>query len=336
MFWTGPGYSPAQSGYHSSIGATAPSKIWYLPEGSSNWGFETWTLVENPNPTLAHVTLTYMTQDQGAKVFSKTVPAYSRATYNMASDLGVQADASVKVTSDAPVIAEESMYRNNRREGSCSIGANTPATDYYLAEGTTAWGFDTYVLVQNPNPVPSDVTITCMTPKGPVALPSFRMDADSRETTLLNHWLPDTDMSVQVHATAPIVAERSMYWGAGTPLGEACHASVGLDSPHMTFYLPDGQTSNGYETYTCVQNPNPGSVHVQVSYLPQGGGKAVTFTDEIAPNSRKTYSMGDKISSGRASVVVQSLDGARPIMVERSMYWNNRGAGTNTVGVYSD
>jgi hypothetical protein len=104
----------------------------------------------------------------------------------------------------------------------------------------------------------------------------------------------------------------------------------------MTFYLPDGQTSNGYETYTCVQNPNPGAVRVQVSYLPQGGGKTVTFTDKIPPNSRKTYSMGDKLPAGRASVVVQSLDGARPIMVERSMYWNGRGAGTNTVGVYSD
>jgi hypothetical protein len=334
MFWTGPG-APSPEG-HNSVGTSSPARTWYLPEGSSAWNFETWTLVENPNAQDAHITLTYMVQGGGPRTLSKTVPAYSRATYNMASDLGTQADASVKITSDAPVIAEQSMYRNNRREGSCSIGANTPATDYFLAEGTTAWGFDTYVLVQNPNPTPTDVTITCMTPKGPVALPSFRMDPNSRETTLLNHWLPDTDLSVQVHGTQPIIAERSMYWGAGTPLGEAMHASVGLEGPHMTFYLPDGQTSNGYETYTLVQNPNPGAVRVQVSYLPQGGGKTVTFTDELAPNSRKTYSMGDKIPSGRASVVVQSLDGARPIMVERSMYWNHRGAGTNTIGGFSD
>ena len=106
----------------------------------------------------------------------------------------------------------------------------------------------------------------------------------------------------------------------------------GLDGPHMTFLLPDGQTSNGYETYTCVQNPNPGAVTIQVSYLPQGGGKTVTFTDEIPKGSRKTYNMADKIPSGRASIIVKSLDGARPIMVERSMYWNTRGAGTNTVG----
>jgi hypothetical protein len=125
-----------------------------------------------------------------------------------------------------------------------------------------------------------------------------------------------------------------MYWDNGT--GTAFHASIGLPSPHMTFYLPDGQTSNGWETWTLVENPNPGAVTVRVTYLPQGGGKTVSFTDEIAPNTRSTYSMADKIPSGRASIKVQSLDGARPIMVERSMYMNNRGAGTNTIGAYSD
>jgi hypothetical protein len=334
MSWTGDG-APSPEG-HNSVGTSSPAKTWYLPEGSSAWGFETWTLVENPNASEAHITVTYMTEgSSGPTVADKTIPAYSRATYNMA-ELIDHADASVKVTSDTPVIAEQSMYRNNRREGSCSIGANTPAKDYFLAEGSTAWGFTTFVLVQNPNSTPTDVTITCMTPTGPVALPSFRMDPNSRETTLVNHWLPDTDLSIQVHGTAPIIAERSMYWGEGTALGEASHASVGLDGPHMTFLLPDGQTSNGYETYTCVQNPNPGAIRVQVSYLPQGGGKTITFTDEIAKGSRKTYNMGDKLPSGRASVMVKSLDGARPIMVERSMYWNNRGAGTNTVGVYSN
>jgi hypothetical protein len=34
--------------------------------------------------------------------------------------------------------------------------------------------------------------------------------------------------------------------------------------------------------------------------------------------------------------MVQSLDGARPIIVERAMYWNSRGAGTDTIGGFSD
>jgi len=342
MFWTGPGAASPEG--HSSIGTTAPSTTWYLPEGSSAWGFETWTLIQNPNNAEANLTLTYMTEKEGEREVQKKIPAYCRASYSMASDIGA-ADASIKVISDVPVIAERSVYRNNRREGSCSIGATTPASDYFLSEGTTAWGFTTYVLIQNPNDSETNVTLTYMTPGGLVAEPAFTMGANSRKTIRVNGIKPangypvdvsNTDLSTQVHGSKPIIAERSMYWGAGTPLGEAMHASIGLDSPHMTFYLPDGQTSGGHETWTLVQNPNPRAVTVRITYLPQGGGKSVTFTDEIAPSTRSTYSMADKIPSGRASIMVQSLDGARPIMVERSMYWNNRGAGTDTIGGFSD
>jgi len=332
MFWTGPGYSPSQSGYHSSIGATSPAKTWYLPEGSSNWGFETWTLVENPNPGPASVTLTYMTETQGPKVVQKTIPAYSRATYNMQADIGA-ADSSIQVSSDIPVVAERSMYKDNRREGSCSIGATTPSSDYFLAEGATGYdvGFTTYVLVQNPQSTPTDVTLTYQTASGKVAGPSFTMQPNSRKTVRVNDQLPaNTNVSTQVHGSQPIIAERAMYWDNGT--GTAFHASIGLPSPHMTFYVPDGQTSNGWETWTLVENPNPAAVTVRITYLPQGGGTPVSFTDEIPPGTRASYSMADKIPSGRASIMVQSLDGARPVMVERAMYCNNRGAGTDTIG----
>jgi hypothetical protein len=75
---------------------------------------------------------------------------------------------------------------------------------------------------------------------------------------------------------------------------------------------------------------------VRITYLPQGGGTGATFTDEIPKASRRSYSMGDKLPSGRASILVESLDGARPILVERAMYMNNRGAGTDTIGGFSD
>ena len=33
---------------------------------------------------------------------------------------------------------------------------------------------------------------------------------------------------------------------------------------------------------------------------------------------------------------VKSKTAGKSIMVERAMYWNNRGAGTDTIGGYSD
>jgi len=335
MHWTGPG-APSPEG-HNSVGVTAPQNTWYLPEGSSDWGFESWVLVQNPGDGDAQVTLTYMTQGAGALEVERTVPAHSRMNFSMIEDIGA-ADASVMVTSDVPVIAERSMYRNNRREGHCSIGAAYPAQTFYLAEGTTAWGFTTFVLLQNPGNTAADVTITYMTPTGPKAQPPFTMPPQSRWTINLND-VPDisnTDVSTMVQADAPIVAERAMYWGEGTSLGEACHASIGTASPYTFYYMPDGQTSDGRETYTLVQNPNDTQVSIEVSYLEANGAGQSSFVMDVPALSRLTFNMAETLPSSRASVRVTCLAPGKRIIVERAMYWNDRGAGIESIGGYSD
>ena len=331
MTWTGTGAASEEG--HCSIGVPWPARTWYMPEGSSRWGFETWLLIQNPGTVTAHCQVTYMTEDAGPIVVEHDVPALSRTSYSMAGDVGAR-DASIEVTSDADVVPERSMFRDNRREGADSIGATAPSTDYYLAEGTTAWGFTTYVLVQNPNSQPAAVTITCMTPGGPVQQTPFTMPADSRKTVRLNDLLAGSDYSIRVHSPQGIIAERSMYWQSAT--GEASHDSIGTAGPHANYYMPDGETSNGRETWTLVENPNAQAVDVEVSYLTPSGAGDVVFTDRVPAYSRKTYNMADRIAGGRAAVLVRSKTPGGKIVVERSMYWNSRGAGTDTIGGFSD
>ncbi len=333
MTWTGTGAASPEA--HNSIGVTAPNNIWYLPEGSSAWDFECWLLIQNPNNSEVTCNVTYMVEGSGPHTVTKAIPANSRRTYNIADDIGNH-DASIKVESNQKVISERAMYRHNRREGHDSIGTTASAKDYYLAEGTTAWGFTTYVLVQNPNPTVANVTITYMTPTGTKTMPTFQMAPNIRKTIRVNDELPNTDLSTQVHADVPIIAERAMYWGADTPLGEACHDSIGMSSPYTTFYLPDGETSNGRETWTLVQNPNPVDVQVEISYLTPDGKGDLTFPEKIPANSRRTFNMADKGISGRAAIMVTCKTAGQKIMVERAMYWNSRGAGTDTIGGYSD
>jgi len=333
MSWTGPGAASPEA--HSSVGVTSPSTTWYLPEGSSEWGFECWLLIQNPNDSEATCTVTYMIENEGPREVEHKVPANSRATFNMETDIGKK-DASIKVESDQPVIPERAMYRNDRREGHDSIGTTSPANDYYLAEGTTAWGFTTYILVQNPQDTPTDVTVTYMTPDGPKVQPAFEMPANSRKTIRVNDvpGVSSTDLSTQVSGSQPIIAERAMYWDSGS--GEACHDSIGMAEPHSTFYLPDGQTSGGRETWTLIQNPNTVDVEVEISYLTPTGENNVTWKETIKAESRKTFNMTDKGINGRAAVLVTSKTTGRKVMVERAMYWNSRGAGTDTIGGYSD
>ncbi|MBU4173734.1 MAG: hypothetical protein KKB90_10070 [Actinobacteria bacterium] len=338
MTWTRE--APLSLDGHCSIGVTSPAKTWYLAEGSSDWGFECWLLIQNPNATEATAQVTYMIEGAEPQVFEKKIPANRRETYNMADDIG-EADASIKVQADIPVIPERAMYRNinNKRSGHDSIGTTTPATTYYLAEGTTNYGFTTYALVQNPNDTATEVNVTYLTNSGPVAHPEnpIAMAANSRHTIEVNKFLPGSDFSTKVTGSNPIIAERAMYWDYG--LGEACHDSIGMSEPHTTFYLPDGQTSDGRETYTLVANPNDTPVTVEISYLTPGGTDNVTFEETILANSRMTYNMADKGISDRAAVTVTSKTEGKKIMVERAMYWSIgaiRAGGTDTIGGYTD
>jgi hypothetical protein len=102
---------------------------------------------------------------------------------------------------------------------------------------------------------------------------------------------PNTDVSTKVDGSKPIIAERAMYWDNGT--GEACHDSIGMSAPHMTFYLTDGQSSEGRETWTLVQNPNGGAVEVEISYLTPTGTGNVVKTETVPANFRKTFNMAE-------------------------------------------
>ena len=338
MFWTGPGAACAEA--HCATGVTSAATTWYMPEGSSNWGFECYLLIQNPGTSVANCQVTWMIEGEAAVTSPVTVPAASRSTFNMADFIGAK-DASIKVVSDLPVIPERAMYRNNRREGHDSGGTTTTAADYYLAEGCTGFGFTTYVLVQNPQNTPTDVTITYQAAGGPVPGPSFQMPANSRKTICVNDTtvIPgdDPSFSTHVHGSQPIIAERAMYWRGGADGGEVCHDSIGLDKPHTTWYLADGQSSEGRETFTLVQNPNGTDVTVEVTYMTPSGAGNVTKTETIPANSRRTFGMADHSGiNGRAAITVTSITAGKKIMCERAMYWNSRGTGTDTIGGYED
>jgi hypothetical protein len=64
---------------------------------------------------------------------------------------------------------------------------------------------------------------------------------------------------------------------------------------------------------------------------PSGKGN-VTFTENVPALSRVTFNMADKIKNDRAAVLVECMTKGKNVMAERSIYWNNRGAGTCTIG----
>ena len=108
--------SSGRSWAHDSIGVTAPAHEWYLAEGCTAPGFETWLLVENPGSAPAEIDVRFLTGEGEVQGPKEAVPARSRRSYN-AADYAVTYNVSTVVTSTgAPVVCERAMY------GEASVG----------------------------------------------------------------------------------------------------------------------------------------------------------------------------------------------------------------------
>ena len=88
------------------------------------------------------------------------------------------------------------------------------ATRWFLAEGSTGGGFDTWILLQNPQDVNGQrghhVHHAGRSPGRPCR---WWSPAKSRATVRIQNYVPDDfHVSTIVESDVPIVAERSMYW----------------------------------------------------------------------------------------------------------------------------
>ncbi len=301
-----------------SIGAKTPLAKWYLAEGCTNGGMETWILVQNPNSEDARITLSYMTSHGPETGPTAKLPGNSRMTFNVADSVPDEWSVSTVVSSNRPVIAERSMYGNGRTWGHDSVGAPGPSLNWYLAEGCTGAGFETWVLVQNPNDEAASVTLAFMTESGPASGPTAIVPANSRKTFFVADFVPNQwSVSTTVNSTMPVIAERAMYgnnrsWG---------HDSIGVTQPETTWYLAEGCTGAGFETWVLAQNPGDEDTVVTITYMTPAG--PVPGPVETLPaHTRKTYNIADTVS-GEWQVSTM-VTGSRPIIAERAMYGNRQ------------
>ncbi len=117
-------YGPGKMWAHDSIGVTAPSTTWYLAEGCTGGGMETWILVQNPNSSEVKVDLTFMTAAGSvAGPQDVAIAGNSRQSFFAGAYVPDNFDVSTKVTSEGGnVICERAMYGPGKMWAHDSIG----------------------------------------------------------------------------------------------------------------------------------------------------------------------------------------------------------------------
>jgi hypothetical protein len=309
---------------HSTIGTTSPARTWYFAEGSTDWGFETFVLLCNPGSSATKTTLTYMFPDGTSAIREHDVGPFSRVTVNATDDVGVK-DFSIKV--EAPgsgVVAERSMYHGGRRCGTGTIGCKEPSLSWYLSEGSTDWGFETWLLIERPAPGDARVRASFRKASGEVVNRTYTVKGNSRYTVNLATEVGTADVSTQVASDVGVVCERSMYWNSRS----AGHCTIGSPGPGTYWYLAEGCSDYGFETWVLLDNPASTAVDATLTFMKQDGTN-VPVTITLKPHSRLSVDASRYVGAASFSTRVQA---ARPIMVERAMYWNGRTGGTGSIG----
>ncbi len=318
MYWNG------RLEGHTAVGTEAGSRRWYLAEGCTDHGLETWVTILNPRNASTLVSMEFLTESGQERSGTVEVPAYSRA--NVRVNDWVHADnVSTLLVSQGPVVAEVSLYGPGRRSGTCSMGAKEPARTWYLAEGATHSGFSTWLLLFNPQPVEAKVTVGLDSQGKGLTPLEVTMRPRSRTTINLNDLMPGRDVSARVQADIPIVASRSMYWAA--PGGRAGHESNGVTAAATEFFLPEGCTAFGFETWLLLYNPGDADATARV-YAMTGQGESEIGVIDVPAHTRSTMPVGEYYY-GELSlhVVADAL-----ICCERATYWAGRTAGSCSTG----
>ncbi len=304
-------------------GAISPSNTWYFAEGSANQGFDTWILMQNPNTVPTHVTLTFYKEDGTTVTQKMLIPQVSRDSL-MVNLVVPSGSFGTRVEADQPIIAERAMYKD-KKSGLDSVGATAPSDSWYLAEGNTQPGFDTWLLMLNPNNVAASATVTYMREDGLPVTRTYTVGAHARASIYVNKDVPNARLGMKIESTQPIVADRSIYFNSG----QAVMGTTASPILSKLWYLAEGSTANPFSENVLVMNPGSTTANLTVTFMKEDGTNVVKQY-AVKPTSRFTIDVNSIVPNSALSTKVES---DQPIVVERTMYFNNFKSGHNSMGI---
>jgi hypothetical protein len=313
---------------HSSSGVTAPATTWYLADGSTQQPFDTWLLVQNPGGEAANLVITFMLDGADVQTASLSVSPSSRRSVR-ANQYVTSAGFATRVTSDKPIVVEQATYLAYGG-GLGTMAAPAADKTWYLAEGSTQKDFDTWLLVENPNRVAANVTVTYLREKGDPAVQNVSVGAASRIAINAREMLAGERFGARVEADQPVVVQRSSYFGgAADGKGTGSHGSIGATELSRRWYLTGVPSQPGLTEQILVANPGDSSAHLTVRFARDDGDGPKREYD-LKPRSRLTIDVNRDAGEAGMSADVSADE---PIVVERSAYYNGRTGGLSSLGI---
>lgn len=329
----------------ASLTVTSDVLTYYLAEGATGNFFDTDIAIANPNAIPAPVTIAFDREDGVRITRTDIVPPLSRTTVHVDTVPDVEATAfstTVISTNRLPLSVERAMFWDRSYYGGKGAAAvDQPSATWYFAEGVQNSFFNTFVLLQNPQTVAVDATLTFALQFGEAPVIRTVTLPPLSRTTIDAGAMPalvGRSFGLTVQAAQPIVAERTTYFES-TPvqLWSGGHGSPGVTALSNTWFFAEGATTPFRDTFLLLNNPHDVPVLFGAYFL-IGNRYQASYVDNIAPHSRLTLVLKDLdfnhvnpqgppvrllgdpqfAEYEQFAVAVKAL---QPIVAERAMYW---------------
>jgi len=301
----------------------APEREVYFAEGYTGAGFDTYILLENPGTEASEARLELFGGQGPLNAIELELAPRSRLTLNLNQLVpGEEVSAKVVLPSGSRVQAQRSVYFDYAgiRGGHTSRGSPS-SREWYFAEGYTGEGFDTYLLVFNPNHEPAEIRVDCMTSEEVgeevIVLPPL-----SRFTLKLDDVIPDAEVAVALSSDRPVVAERAMYFDARGRAGGS--VAAGATATAEEWYFAEGYTGGDFDEWILIANPTDRGVAATVTFQ-RSDGLQVERDVVLRPRSRFTLHVDDLAGLGDAEVSATIKAAFPGVVAERAMYFTYRG-----------
>jgi hypothetical protein len=318
-----------------SVVVTFVEIAFYFAEGYTGDGFQEFLCLGQPGDTPIDVKVTYLFNGEPSIEKTYSVPAHSRLTIDVNVEVGAGKEVSIKCQADYPFVSERPMYFNYTGGGGQwtgghdAVGASLPANTWYFAEGYTGPGFDEWICILNPGDEEANLTFFFQTQEeGLKKIEGFSVPPNSRRSFKANNLLGGSyQTSLTLESTAPIVAERPMYFsyqGTNAWNWTGGHCVMGTYSISNAYFFAEGTTRTEFEEWVTIQNPNPNPITVEATYQLASGAPIVK---EYNIDAARRFTIYVPNEIGKNQDVSIYLSAGQNFLAERPMYFNYQGMG---------
>ncbi len=292
---------------------------YYIAGGVEKVGEHSTVDLLNKGSRTATVRLAFYLGNGHTLVKRVTVPAATAQRFPVDRLVGRPGSFGLAVQADQDVAAQLDLVRPGK-DGDTILGNTGLGTTWYLAEGYTGLTFGESVALLNPGARTARVALELLAFGGRNKTVTVSVGAHSHAVVDVRRLLPGRSLSVVARSTVPVVVERTLTFGTG---GYGLTARAGINVAAASWVFAEGTTTNRFQTFLTVLNPNDGRTRVTAMFFGKSGRMLGQRSMMMAPRSRGTLLVNKVLqASGLASVVMAD----RPVVVERPEYFGSPNA----------